>query len=290
MSVGNPHILTDMDVRAGIQTVAQRLLGDMSKWAELVLINSLSPPYFTFDPVKAFGLPLDTQVLSLKVNAGVMQVNISAQQQLWTVGNNVVFATSSSSGVVMESQTITAYDGTTLKWQNGLLNSYSQGSYIATYPAQVFQNKVLMPGQVLYLPIAQSGSFVLSQSGSLTDVFGTDAQDPITWVNGDIAMISGLPVLLQRFRSVLGTALASLPQAPSFGQRFRLATGAISSSVDWVVFTREALLQLPEVSQVTDLVITQSGTTNYVSAKVWVYTSKTPLELVNEPLTLPITQ
>ena len=279
-----------MDVRAGIQTVAQRLLGDMNKWTELVSINSLSPPYFTFDPVKAFGSPLDTQILSLPLSSGAKQVTLSAQQQLWTVGNNVVFATSSSSGIITESHTIASYDGVTLKWQNGLLNGYPQGSYIATYPAQVFQSGVLMPGQVLYLPITQSGSFVLSQSGSLTDVFGTDAQDPISWTNGDITMISGLPVLLQRFRTVLGTALASLSQAPSFGHRFRLATGAISSSVDWIVFTREALLQLPEVSQVTDLVINQSGTTSYVSGKVWVYTSKTPIELVNEPLTLPITQ
>lgn len=289
--IGSPHILSDMDVMAGIQAVAQRLLGSMDLWAELVSINSLEPPYFTFDPVKAFGTALDKQSVSSSLSIGTTQVSLSAQPQLWTAGNNVVFATSGPNGIVTESQVITSYDGVTLIWQNGLQNSYPQGSFLATYPAQVFQTKVLMPGQILYLPITQGSSFVLSQNGSLSDTFGTDAKDPISWSNGDIAMISGLDVLNQRIRAALGTPTGSLPQASTFGQRFKLATGAVALSVDFIAFAREALLKLPEVSQVTDLKITQSnGTQNYVSGKVWVYTSKTPLELVNEPLTLPITQ
>ena len=288
--IGAPHILNDMDIRAGIQAVAQRLLGSVDQWMDLVSINSLEPPYFTFDPVKAFGLALDKQVLSSALSVGATQVTLAAQTQLWTVGNNVVFATSGSSGIITESQVISSYDGTTLVWQSGLLNAYPQGSYIATYPAQVFQSKILMPGQVLYLPITQGNSFVLSQNGALSDTFGADAQDPISWSNGDISMIFGLNVLLQRIRAALGTPAGSLPQAPTFGERFRLATGAIPTSVDYVTFAREALLKLPEISQVTDLVLNQSGDQVYASGKVWVYTSKTPLELINEPLTLPITQ
>lgn len=290
MAVGAPHTISDMDVRAGIQAVAQRLLGSADQWVDIAAINSLEPPYLTFDPVKAFGLPLDKQSLPSALSVGSTQISISLQQQLWTPGNNVVFAIASSNGIVTESQTITSYDGTTLKWQKSLQNYYPQGSLIATYPAQVFQNKVLMPGQVLYLPITQANSFVLSQNGSLTDVFGADAKNPITWENGDIAIVSGLDVLLQRISSVLGTPLNSLPQAPTFGQKFRLATGSVGS-LDFLVYAREALLELPEISQVTDLKITkQSGTAAYISGKVWVYTSKTPLELINEPLTLPITQ
>ncbi len=287
--IGAPHILTDMDVRAGIRAVTQRLLGSTDSWQEIVSINNLVPPYFTFDPVKAYGFPLDQQVLSAILSAGATQVSLSAQQQLWTQGNNVVFATSGANGIVTESHVISSYDGVTLKWQSGLQNGYSQGSYLATYPAQVFQNKVLMPGQVLYLPVTRADSFVLSQSGSLTDVFGSDAKDPFVWANGDIALVSGLDTLLQRMQMALQTPVGSMPQAPTLGSRFRLATGALTQSVEWVAYTREALLKLPEISQVTDLKISQTGDQSYISAKVWVYTSKAPLELINEPLTLPIT-
>ncbi len=287
--IGSPHVLSDMDVRAGIQTVAQRLLGSSDKWTELVSLNNLVPPYLTLDPVKAYGQPLDKQALSATLAAGATQVALTAQQQLWAQGNNVVFAASGASGVISESQVIESYDGTTLTWLSGLRNSYPQGSFIATYAAQVFQAKVLMPGQVLYLPVTSS-SFVLSQDGSQTDVFGTDAQAPLAWKDGDIAMVSGLPVLLQRIQAVLGAATGSMPQAPDFGNRFRFAFGAIPQSVEWQAYAREALLKLPEISQVTDLTLNQSGSQVYVSAKVWLYTNRTPLDLVNEPLTLPITQ
>lgn len=287
-SIGSPYVLTDADVRSGIQAVSQRLLGDVSDWKTLVSINSLAPPYFTFDPVKAFGLALDTQSVPSSLSSGATQISLVTQPQLWIAGNNVVFAKSSSNGIVTEAQTIVSYDGRVLAWGNGLRNSYPTGSYLATFPIQVFQSKVLMPGQILYLPTTQTNSFVVSQSGSTTNVFGTDAQDPISWENGDIGMVSGTSVLMQRIRCVLGTEIYSLPQAPLFGQRLRLLVGANVNSVDWTVFVREALLRLSEISQVTDLSISQGKNQIFISGKVYVYTSKTPLELVNEPFTLPI--
>lgn len=290
MAIGAPYILTDMDVQQGIEALSMRLLGDASLWPEIVQLNQLIPPYMTMDPIAAYGLPLDKQVLTAAVSAGATQTALTANVQLWVAGNTVVFVASGVSGLISEVQTIASYDGQTLTWGAGLQNSYPIGTQVLTYPVSVTQGKILMPGQIIYLPVtAQTQSFVLSLDAMLSDVLGSDAAAPLTWANGDIATVQGPVTLGQRLRAVLLTWLQTLPQAPGFGSQLNRLIGMGTNTVEWTAYARQAILTLPEVSQVTDMSVTANGDQVNISAKVWIATSSTPL-LLNESLTLPILQ
>ena len=79
-----------------------------------------------------------------------------------------------------------------------------------------------------------------------------------------------------------------MPQAPTFGSRLNQVVGNVSTSTEYLAWIRAALLNLPEVENVTDLVVRQSGDQVLLSARVWVYTSNTPLVLLDQALTLPV--
>ncbi len=288
--IGSPHILTDADVRGGMEALAQRLVGAASLWTELVKLNSLAPPYMTLDPVAAYGLPQDSESLGASISAGTSSFALSAPIQLWQPGDTVALAATTASGIVSESGTVKTYDGTTLVLVAGVQNAYPQGASLLSYPpAPIAPTQILMPGQVLYLPVTgQAASFVLTQAGVTTDVFGSDALAPLSYSGGDIATVQGPATLAQRLRTALLTQRGSMPNAPTFGSRLHRVTGAVYSRTEYLAWIRDALLGLPEVQNVTDVQVATSGDQATLSAKVWVYTSKTPLVLLGEALTLPV--
>ncbi len=289
--IGAPHIVTDSDVSRGLEALALRLLGDASLWPELVTLNNLIPPYLTFDPIQAYGIPVATALVTTAISAGASSFPLSASVQQWQPGYTWVLAASTAAGLISESGSIKAYDGTTLTPVDPVQNAYPDGATALVYaPAPIGQPQVLMPGGVLYLPL-QTGmaSFVFSAGGQQTDVFGSDAQSPISFSEGDIATAAGPAVLAQRLRTAILTPQGSLPQSVGFGSRIHQVLGSPPASVRWATWVRQALMGLPEVAQVTDVSAVQAGDTLTVSAKVYVHTSAAPLLLQNESLTLPVT-
>ena len=285
-----PHILTDQDVRGGMEALSQKLLGDASLWPQLVTLNALVPPYLTLDPVAAYGLPQDTEALSGAVSSGSSSFALSAPLQLWQPGDTVALAATTSSGIVSESGTVKSYDGTTLVLVSALQNPYPKGASVLSFPPTPIEpTQILMPGEVLYLPVTgQSTSFVLTQAGVTSDVFGSDALSPLSFQGGDIETVQGPSTLAQRLKTALLTEKGSMPNAPTFGSRLHQVTGAVYSRTEYLAWIRDALLALPEVENVTDVQVAMNGDQAAISAKVWVCTSKTPLVLLNEALVLPV--
>lgn len=288
--IGLAHILTDSDVRGGIQALAAKLLDDQDLAPDLINANNLIPPYLTMDPVQVYGQPLDVESTSSSLSAGDQQLALSASLQLWQQGDTVVFASSSATGLTIEAQIVQNYDGATLKWASGLLNNYPQGSQILSFAPMVIQSQILMPGNILFLPINElpSGTFVLTTGGQLTDALGSDAAAPLSWSNGDIATVSGTATLTQRMRAVLGTLIASLPQSPGWGSLVSKVVGKPTNATQIKAYATQALLSLPEITQVTGQAVTVAGNAIYFSCTAIIATTNTPLAVANEPLTSPI--
>ena len=290
--IGAPRILTDPDVERGLDALAQTLLGDPSLWPEIVSMNNLVPPYLTLDPVQAFGLPMEAATLPEAVAAGADSFALSVSQQQWQAGYTVALAASSTAGVTAEAPVIQSYDGSTLVLRVPLQNAYPQGASLLLYsPTPIGGTQVLMPGQVLYLPVSSTSAvsgMVITAGGETTDVFGSDALMPATWAGGDLAVVQGPAVLAQRLRAAILTQAGSLPNAPSFGSRLHQVVGAPPRSVKWATWVRQALLALPEVADVEGVAATVAGNVLTFSAQVFVHTSGPPLVLQGESLTLPI--
>lgn len=284
--IGSPHILSQTDVLGGLPAVAQRLLGDAQRWTDIVAINRLTPPYLTMDPVAVLGLPQDTQSLAQSVPAGSDSFPLSAPLQLWQPGDRVALVANTAAGILSATASILSYDGATVTLTSALQDGFTAGAQVLSFPPQpIAPTNVMMPGQVILIPTSGQPSFVVSQ-GSLSDVFGSDAQAPIAWSGGDLAAVSGTATLAQRIRTALLTPRGSLPQAPQFGSGIAYAIGGTPGPAEMQSIIRGALLALPEVQNVTGVAVERMGNGLRVSATVWVYTTRAPLVLIDEPLTL----
>ena len=286
--IGAPRILTDSDVRQGIQALAARTLGTASLWTQIASLNNLAPPYLTFDPTAVYGPSVASSALSSAVASGAKQITISVNTQRWQPGYIVAFAQAGATGLKSESVTIESYDGTTMVFESALQNAYLSGATILAFaPLLLGRTTVLMPGQVIYLPIPDdAATFVFTSGAQQSDVYGADLASPLSWAKGDLATVSGPATLVQRMRTVINTPVGSLPQATQWGSRLSQVLGAPSGSVRWATWVRYALMLLPEVQTVTDVQATMVGQGQLVvSAKVWVKGSKAPLLLQNEALT-----
>ena len=289
MALGLPHILSVSDCQSGIMALAARLLSSQDLWPELVQANNLIPPYVTTNPIKAYGQPMDTQSATAVLAAGSTQTPLSASVALWAAGDTVVFVASGSTGLVSEAHTITSYDGATLQWSGGLQDAYPVGAQMLSYPANVIQGSILMPGSTMFLPLDLLPSgFTLTTGAQLTDVIGSDALSPVTFQDGDLATVAGPALLAQRVRAALTTLLGSLPQALGWGSGIPQTLGAPTNDTRAMALARQALLKLPEITQVTELKMTVDGDQKFITANITLSTTNTVLSLVNEPLTSPI--
>lgn len=278
--IGQPHRLTDQDVALGIEALAARLLGDVNAWTQLVQLNQLVPPYLTLDPTQVYGpalaqavagdpiaqgattIPLANQSLTAWANATTLVIAASGVTGLSQSGAiseiGQVYPSAGSLGLITEAVTIQTYDGATLTLQTGTQYAYPAGARLqafAQYPGQ--RLTVLMPGDILYLPIGATTSFVLSGSG-LTDTFGTDLQAPMAWTGTDAATVSGVALLAQRVRVRLATPLGTLPNHPTYGSILYQLVGQPLTSVRWTAAIRQCVLQEPGILGVTGITVTKT--------------------------------
>lgn len=286
--IGSPHILSVNDCTRGIQAVSAQLMGDATYWMTIVELNQLTPPYLTINPVDAYGLPTDTEVLQSNANSGSNTLSIDiASPQLWENGNPIVISTTTAAGIQLEANTIYSVSGTTVTLVSNLEYSYLAGSSVNVYAvAPIVQSKVLLPADILYLPI-ESGSAVISSQGQLSNTLGSDMQSPVSITNGDFSVVSGMTTLKQRIANAILTQLGSLPYYTEFGSKINELVGApITSNTQWQATVRQALMALPEIYNVTGLsLVTNSTGVSSLTAKVWINGSSAPILLYNEPLT-----
>lgn len=264
LPIGSPHRLTEGDVQGGIIALAQKLLGDSAAWPELVAANQLVPPYLTLDPTQVYGPALAHATLAAAIPAGTAALALPGQSiAVWGVATTAVLAatggTAATYEIVTEAIPIAAYDGTTLTLTQGTTQAYPAGTRIqafTAYPGQTLQ--VLMPGDVIYLPISQPQGFVLS-GGQLTDTYGTDLAAPMQWTGTDAAQVQGLALLAQRLRVRFLTPLGSVPGNPTYG--FPPLLGTPTTSVRWTTAVRQCALAEPGVQECQDITVTVTGTT-----------------------------
>lgn len=262
--IGSPHRLTDADVQRGIVALAQTLLGDRHAWPSLVSANGLVPPYLTLDPTQVYGPALAQATVRGAIAQGSTTIPLPDQSlAIWGPATIAVLAaaggTATGAAILTEAVPMAAYNGTTLTLAAATQNAYPAGARIqafTAYPGQTLQ--VLMPGDVIYVPITQPQGLVLS-AGQRTDTYGTDLAAPMTWTGIDAAQVSGLALLAQRLRVRFGTPLGSVPGQSTYG--FPNLIGTATTSVRWAAAVRQGALQEPGVQDVTDITVTVTGST-----------------------------
>ncbi len=282
--IGSPHILSVTDVQRGLQALVSLLLNDISDVPTVIEINQLAPPYLSTNPSEAYGVPLSTSALSSPLDAGSTSMLFPNQPQ----GINQMYISyAGTSGLIAEAVPIQSYDGQTITFVSGTQNSYPRGSLVQLFNQYSIGNtRVLLPGQTILLPVADNGSLTINGS-SLADTLGSDfALFPMSFSNGDFSYVQGVQTLSQRIKIVIQTAIHSLPLHPSFGDRLQQAVGSASNSVKWAAYVRQAVMQLPEVSDVKNLVVTAVKDQLIVSGTVIVNTSNTQIQLYDEVFSL----
>lgn len=281
--IGQPHILSVTDIERGIQALAANLLGDASLWTELVQINQLTPPYMTIDPSQVYGAPVSTTVSTEAISADTTTLVLPNQPQTKSV---IYFSSTNSSGLIAEAVNIRAYDGSTFTFASPLVNSYPQGTKIQLFSLYYVGNtNVLLPGNTLFIPVADTQNFTLSSTSQLTDAFGTDIAYPVSFASGGLETVSGVNTLNQRMEAVIQTQQNSLPLHPEWGSTLLSKVGQSTTRTQWSASVREALMQLPEVASVNNASAIATGTNVAISATVYANTSDTAIELTNIPLT-----
>ncbi len=265
--------------------MAMQLLGDAQQWPSLVTANQLSPPYLTTNPGAIYGPPTSMVILPTAISAGTTTLQLLNEPQ----GINVVyFASAGGTALTAESVDVDTYDGQTLTLATPTLHAYPEGSSLQLFTAynEGFI-RVLLPGQTLLIPVEDTASFTLGGNGELVDTFGSDvAGSPFGFANGDIATVTGLSTLNQRMRAVIQTAVKSLPLHKNWGSRAGQVVGTPSQSVKWATVIREALMLLPEINNVTNTQTRVNGSSVAVTATVYVQTSESAIQLVNETFQL----
>ena len=281
--IGKPHILTVTDVQRGIQSLAAFLLGDASLWTELVSANNLTPPYITLDASQIYGPAVMDTSLSSTLSQGSDTITIVNQPANI---NGVYLSYAGSSGLVAEHINIEKYDGTTIILSTPTQNAYPKGARLQLFSSYNLQNKVLLPGDVLFVPVAGLNTFTVTDQQNLTDAFGSDISSLFDFSNGDLSTVSGLNTLIQRLTIALQTELGSLPLHPQFGSRLNQTIGTPTGSVKWSAVVNDCLTRLPEVNQVTNIQVNAQGNFAYISCLVYVNTSDAPIQMINEAFTL----
>ncbi len=309
--IGQPHRLTEMDVSRGINALAATLLGDAAEWTVLVKINQLTPPYLTLDPTQVYGPPLAKGVVANAIPSGSTSISLPGQSQaIWGAATTAVLSASGLTGptqtgaitqigqvysgpttaqLITEALPVASYDGTTLAFTTGTQNKYPAGAQIqafSQYPGQTLS--VLMPGDIIYLPLAAVEGFVLS-AGGLTDTYGTDFEAPMAFADGGLAMASGMRLLAQRCRIRLVTPKGSLPNHPHYGSILHLLIGSVGlGSVRWQAAIRQCLLEEPGVSAVSGITVTRDSKGHlHIGADVQAAISAGAAQNLNLALTLP---
>jgi hypothetical protein len=281
--IGQPHILSVTDIERGIQALAADLLGDASLWTELVQVNRLTPPYMTVDPSQVYGAPVATVTLAASISADATTLVLSNQPQATSM---LYFSSASLSGLIAESVNVRSYDGMTFNFAVPLVNSYPQGAKVQLFSLYYVGNaNVLLPGDVLFLPVADTQNFTMSNTSQLTDAFGTDIAYPVSFANGGLATVSGMNTLNQRMVAVIQTQQRSLPLHLEWGSTLLPKVGQSTTRTQWSAATREALMQLPEIATVNNASSTATGTNVAISATVYTTASNTAIELSSVPLT-----
>ena len=282
-SLGKPHILTVTEVQRGIQAFAAQYLGDASRWTSLVTANNLSPPYFTLYPSQIYGPAVAVTTLSTAVSADATALSLPNQPQST---NTLYLSGAGTSGLVAEAVSVRSYDGTTFQLSTPLKNAYNQGAQVQLFSTyDIGYTNVLLPGDVIYLPISQTSNFTLATTSQLTDVFGSDIANPVNF-NGDVSTVSGVNTLQQRMGAALQTLVNSLPLHTGWGSLLPSSVGRVSTQTQWSALIRECLLQLPEVSNVSDAVAVITGNQVLINATVYTSTSDAAIQLQNLPLTV----
>ncbi len=281
--IGQPHVLSVTDVQRGLQALSAKLLHDYSQWTTIVDVNQLQPPYITLDPSEVYGPVLSELTLSSSLSAG--STNFVAPNQPQNV--TMLYFSGFENGVaIAESATVTSYDNVTFSLRSPLKNTYPAGSRVQLFSRYETGNtNVLLPGDILVIPIQDSSLTFIGTT--LTDTFGTDFAFPMHFSQGDFAVASGVAVLNQRMVAAVETEIQSLPLHPTFGSRLTQKVGNNASTAKWASLVREALLKLPEVANVTDVVVTIKGNQVAISASVVTQGSNTSVLMFNHTFTLP---
>jgi len=274
--IGQPHILSVTDIERGIEAVATQLGTDVGT---LISTNRLAPPYITLNPSEVYGPPLASVTSTQPLTAGSSSVSFPGQPQSI---NTLYLAYSGASGLVAEAVGVRAYDGTTFELSTPLQNSYGLSAQVQMFTAFSVGNvHVLLPGDTVYVPVTSAtNNFNLSALAELVDAFGTDLAWPLQWdASGDLATVSGEAMAQQRFASVLGTDLQSLPLHPDFGAQLRAKLGSSSPDTPWPAYAREALMKLPEIMDIRNLQTTLAGSSLAITGDSYVTGNNAPLSV-----------
>lgn len=280
-----PYIITQGDVDRGIEALAVKLLGSASLWTEIVQINNLGSPYMVSTAAEVLGQPASSWSLTAALQAGTSQITMNNLPLNIT---DLSIAGMGTAGLLAEVIAIAQYAGGVITLDSAMINTYPVGSVVQVFSSYILgNNNVLLPGSTVFIPaMIANNTLVMSGNASFVNAFGTDLANPLVFANGDISTVTGVQTLLQRCSICLKTQLKSYALHTEFGSKLYGSLGTPTNNVKWASIVRQALLELPELSNVIVKNVAVERDAVTLSAALYPTTSSSTITLYNEAFSL----
>lgn len=256
-----------------LEGLAQRHLGDWTRWKEIAALNALRYPFISDRPERWFGTEVSTGTLSGDLDALALTVLLLGERKEVLLSGSTFFVDgylSNDAGnntYAWDATIIQSYDPTTgtvvfSATATQIQHNWPQGTRYRVFPpASDTLTHVARPGEKILLPIATSDTGSILDNTNSTNLYGTDIalerDGKLTLSNGDLTTVSGFDNMSQalRFRAELpyGNYLVHTDEGNRcyflIGEPVRPETSLRAAS-----FIKEALETDPRVVVVSNVV------------------------------------
>lgn len=274
-----------------LQSIAEKVLGDTSRWFDIAIINNLRFPFISSNEDEIQGTYNYTSVLTQPAFAGQNTIAVNSFNQSISTGSVLFFSLnnplsngqlSTVSDVVTVTSVSSLYNASylTIQLDSSLNNNYVAGtSFNVLNSYSNNSSRVVSPGSIILIPQPNSAvSVVKSDALNINEVdliLGTDLafddSGDLTISNGDLAVVSGFPNLQQALQNRLETEKGELVYHPDYGNGLLAYLGTING-FPLVVFANKeitrTLLADPRVYSVSSISTQANGDVLSVTANI----------------------
>jgi hypothetical protein len=276
-----------------LQGIAQRRMGDTTRWSDIAFINNLRYPFISEDERDLQGVRNYRAVLTRRVNAGDITIFVNGISPFITKDSVLFFAVDNVfsdgtlhtiSDVVGVGEVIPDPErpaGTKLRLKTPLLNTYDVGTFVDVLSTNNnTTSRVVTIGDFILIPSPNGSDSFVSSDGvdvlKVYEVLGQDiALDNYGLLspdgNGDLQTVVGLGNLHQAIAHRLMTELRELDYHPGYGNPLLQYIGHVNTPTLLVLANFEierVLLGDPRINSIQSIKTTVSGDTLSVRALV----------------------
>lgn len=254
-----------------LEAIAQRQLGDWTRWKEIAGLNSLRYPFISDKPERWYGAEIATGTLINDVGLQANAIHLPGERRDLILPGSVFFLdgyipnNAGNNAYAYDAVAIQSYDDTqgvlVLQTVGPQINhNWAQGTRWRIFPPPAnMTSRVIRPGDRIFLPIASADAGSILATTSTTELYGTDIalsrRGKVSLTNGDLTTVSGVDNIGQalRFRCELpyGSYIVHTDEGNKcyflIGEPVRPETPLRSTA-----FIKEALETDPRVLAVTE--------------------------------------